>query len=182
VRQLSLAADGIHDLFKYGLFDFITHGRIISHRVITMSTSVLFQSKRRRVSSQPMADEIDENDAKAKGDPELAARIVEAMDKWSGGKSQKKIAEEVGVTPQSLTKSRKFGYMEKRRIPAFCRSCNVSIEWFITGEGDPQANPLRAATSDQITQAAQMLLSPAAQLQLARDLLERASKGLSESE
>lgn len=62
----------------------------------------------------------------------FAERMLYAMDQ--SGKKQKLIADEMGVTPQSVTRWRKDGYLAKEKIPMFCRVCGVSIEWLLTGE------------------------------------------------
>jgi transcriptional regulator with XRE-family HTH domain len=104
-------------------------------------------------------------DEKTKGDPELAERIAKAIS-FSGG-VQRQIAIRVGVTPQSVTKWLRWGYMDKQHIPAFCRACGVSIEWFLTGEGDIEAtNPIKDASDDQIIAAATERLSGESQTRL----------------
>ena len=113
-----------------------------------------------------------------RGDPKLAKRILAAMDIYSG-KPQTQIALEVGVSPQAVTRWRKLGYLNKERIPAFCRACGVSIEWFLTGQGDPQGtNPFANLSSDEIIQAAKDHLTTEEQARLLQGLLSLFSKGL----
>ena len=108
-------------------------------------------------------------DKKDKGDPEFAARIKAAID--FSGRPQRQIALDVGVTAQSVTKWLRWGYLDKKNIPAFCRACGVSIEWFLTGEGDVEApNPLRDASDDEIIEAATSSLSERSRAALLAEL------------
>ena len=121
------------------------------------------------VSCQPMVDTPDSNE-------EQAARIRAAMD--SSGRSQRQIALEVGVSAQAATKWRAMGHMDKSNIPAFCRACGISIEWFLTGEGQMIAgNPLAAATGEQIIEAIRDHMSAAEQTEILRDLALLVSQG-----
>lgn len=129
-----------------------------------MSTIVLFQNEPMALSCQLMVD-----DDKQAGDAELADRVREAIK--VSGRSQRQIAIEVGVAPQSITKWLRLGYIDKKNIPAFCRACGVSIEWFLTGAGSVTAdNPLREASDEEIIRAATERLSGPGQAALLRDL------------
>lgn len=141
-----------------------------------MSTSHLFRSAAGRVAYQLMADKKPPRPT----DPEFARRIRQAMDEYAkpAGKSNAEVAREVGVTPQSATKWKNRGYLDKRRIPAFCRACNVSIEWLLTGEGDPQvSNVLQGLTADEITQTLLKYRSCDEQMQILEGLVAVLVKG-----
>jgi transcriptional regulator with XRE-family HTH domain len=116
------------------------------------------------------------------GDEGQAARVRTAIDVYSG-LTQRDIARALGITPQSITKWRNKGYISKEHIPAFCRVCNVSVEWLLSGHGDPQdPNPLTNLTNEQIAEAIAEELPPARQAELLQLLIAQFSKVRDKSE
>lgn len=117
-----------------------------------MSTLDLFQLSAAPICCQPMAD-IDVSSKESKREQEIAfgERLLEAIE--YSGKSKRQVALAVDVTPQSATRWA-LGYLDKKRIPAFCKATGCSIEWLLTGEGSiDDDNPVKGATVSQVIQA-----------------------------
>lgn len=140
-----------------------------------MSTLELFQPGKGSVSCQPMADEQNRI-----GDPGMAERIKIALDQ--AGKAQRQVAMDVGVSAQSVTKWKRHGYMDRKNIPSFCRACNVSIEWMLTGDGSMRPeNPLQSLSAESLVNLILETLSPGERADLLAALAVSASQELSGS-
>lgn len=112
---------------------------------------------------------------KKKTNPALAARIVEAIDKWSG-KSQTAVAKEIDVAKQSITKWRKYGQVSRDNIELLAAACDVNLVWLLTGKGHPKdQNPLAGYSTDQIIEIVLEYLPEAAQDNLLHQLASRAT-------
>ena len=94
------------------------------------------------------------DDSKERGDSEMARRIAAAIER--SGQSQRAVAERMGVTPQAVTRWRRFGYIDKARIPAFCRVCGVRVEWLIAGEGGMDSPRREMSVAEQARHLAEL--------------------------
>lgn len=138
------------------------------------STAFLFRAGTKRVSCTGM------DEKPPKGNPPLALRIRQAI-KLSG-RSQADIARDLGVTPQSLTRWVGGGYIDKQRIPAFCRACGVDVGWLVTGEGEPRtSDPLRGLSPERIVEVLQAHMTRDELAELIRELVSAVARPPDES-
>ncbi len=98
-----------------------------------------------------------------------AERIIKAIK--HSGLNQRKIALEIGISPQALNKWTKTGNASRESLAKFSKVTGTSLEWLITGEGEERESSLKK----DLSLFAQS--SPTSQ-QLAETITELSAKNL----
>lgn len=75
------------------------------------------------------------------------ADVIRRMKEVSTLKNDSRVAKSLGVTPQALSNYKKKGSMPSNLIFRFADIYNLSVDWLISGEGNPFRSGSAAPTS-----------------------------------
>ena len=106
-------------------------------------------------------------------DNDFAARIRQAIEQ--SGLKQRHLAEKMKVSPQTVTKWRKRGYIHRSRVPLFCELCGVRVDWLLTGEGNMRDEP---ASAEELADWIAMKLPLSGQVETITHLTKKISQRL----
>lgn len=111
---------------------------------------------------------------------ELTDRLKQAIKESK--KSQKRIAEEIGITPQALNKWLKDGKASKENLAAFAEATDTNFSWIILGElfrqeaGPPE---FTYSSLDSLSPASQDLVRQIAEMEAMQEINEKQIAALS---
>lgn len=111
---------------------------------------------------------------------ELKDRLKQAIKE--SNKSQKRIAEEIGITPQALNKWLKDGKASKENLAAFAEATGKSFSWIFLGElfhPEPDAPNYEASSLDSLSPASQELVKQIAEMEAMQQISEKQIAALS---
>ncbi|MBE9528400.1 MAG: helix-turn-helix domain-containing protein [Proteobacteria bacterium] len=71
-------------------------------------------------------------------------KVFERMLKAGKVKNSSEMARILGMTPQAVSNHKKRGELSAGFIMKFAQKCNISVDWLLTGVGDPSAKRVQA--------------------------------------
>lgn len=66
-------------------------------------------------------------------------KVFERMLRAGKVKNSSEMARMLGMTPQAISNHKKRGELSAGFIMKFAQKCNISVDWLLTGVGDPSA-------------------------------------------